>query len=154
MLNLAVAAHTRKKRNKADHRFPAHLPRVETTLDPTDADKTCPQHGPKQLLPESMWDVREKLVLIPARLEVHVSKYPKYACQNQPQCGIASAERPTGLVEGDRYDTSVAAQIITHKYAYFLPLFHKVNMSDQRERAIGSGAVAPWVCRDSRRRGV
>jgi transposase len=72
--------------------------------------------------------VREKLVMIPAKFEVHVRKYMKYACQNQPQCGIASAERPTGIVEGDKYDTSVATQIITHKYAYFLTLYRLQNL--------------------------
>jgi hypothetical protein len=70
-----------------------------------------------------MWDVREKLVMIPPKFEVHVRKYKKYACQNQPQCGIAAAERPTGLVEGDKYDTSVGTQIIRYKYAYFLTLY-------------------------------
>ena len=75
-----------------------------------------------------MWDVLEKMVLIPPRLEVHVIKYKKYACKNQPQCGVASAERPTGIVEGDKYDTSVATQIITHKYAYFLTLYRLQNM--------------------------
>jgi transposase len=70
-----------------------------------------------------MWDVREKLVVIPAKYEVIVHKYKKYACAGQPECGIASAERPTGIVEGDKYDTSVAAQIITHKFAYHLPLY-------------------------------
>ena len=124
---LSVQAHTRRKR-KTNHALPAHLPRVETIVDADDADKVCPEHGEKQLLPETMWDVREKLVLIPAQLEVHVSKYKKYACPNQPQCGIASAERPTGIVEGDKYDTSIATQIITHKYAYFLTLYRLQNM--------------------------
>ncbi len=124
---LSVRAHMRRNR-KTNHSLPAHLPRVETIVDAEDADKVCPEHGEKQLLPETMWDVREKLVLIPAQLEVHVSKYKKYACPNQPQCGIASAERPTGIVEGDKYDTSIATQIITHKYAYFLTLYRLQNM--------------------------
>ena len=34
-------------------------------------------------------------------------KYAKYACVDNPECGVASPERPTSLVEGDRYDTSV-----------------------------------------------
>ena len=124
---LEVAAHTRRRRKKSNA-FPSHLPRFETEVDADEADKVCPQHGEKTLLPETMWDVREKLVLIPPKLEVHVSKYKKYACQNQPQCGITSAERPTGIVEGDKYDTSIATQIITHKYAYFLTLYRLQNL--------------------------
>ena len=124
---LSVKAHTRRRR-KQNNAFPAHLPRIETIVDAADANKVCPQHGEKTLLPETMWDVREKLVLIPAKLEIHVSRYKKYACPGQPQCGVASAERPTGIVEGDKYDTSIATQIITHKYAYFLTLYRLQNL--------------------------
>jgi transposase len=123
-----IPAHLRRKPKKRSNALPAHLPRAEQIIDIEEADKTCPEHGQKQLLPESMWDVREKLVMIPPKFEVHVRKYMKYACQNQPQCGIASAERPTGIVDGDKYDTSVATQIITHKYAYFLTLYRLQNL--------------------------
>ena len=118
-----IPTHTRRKPKKKTHAFPAHFPRTEEVIDIDEAQKTCPDHGQKQLLPETMWDVREKLVMIPAKFEVHVRKYKKYACSGEPACGIASAERPTGIVDGDKYDTSVAAQIITHKFAYHLPLY-------------------------------
>ncbi len=123
-----IPAHRRRKPKKKDRSLPAHLPRVETIVDVPAETKTCPQHGEKTLLPETMWDVREKLVMIPAKFEVHVFKHKKYACQNQPQCGIASTERPTGIVEGDKYDTSVATQIITHKYGYFMKLYRLQNL--------------------------
>jgi len=123
-----IPAHLRRKPRKKSDAFPAHFPRIEEIIDIDEADKTCPEHGPKQLLPESMWDVREKLLMTPAQFEVLVRKYKKYACPTEPQCGIASAERPTGIVEGDKYDTSVATQIITHKYAYFLTLYRLQNL--------------------------
>ena len=123
-----IAAHRRRKPKQKSNALPAHLPRIEQIIDADEADKTCPEHGQKQLLPESMWDVREKLVMIPPKFEVLVRKFKKYACTNQPQCGITSAERATGIVAGDKYDTSVATQIITHKYAYFLTLYRLQNL--------------------------
>ena len=39
-----------------------------------------------------------------------------------------SAERPTGLVEGDKYDASVAAEIITGKYGYHLPIYRQQDL--------------------------
>ena len=123
-----IPAHRRRKPKKKSNALPAHFPRIEATIDVPEVDKTCPEHGPKKLLPETMWDVREKLVMIPATFEVHVRKYKKYACQNHPQCGVSSSERPTGIVEGDKYDTSVATQIITFKYAYHTPLYRLQNM--------------------------
>ena len=122
-----IAAHTRK-RKKRDESLPAHLPRTEIVHDLPESEKTCPQHGLKTQLPDSMSDRREKLVYVPASCHVEVHVYPKYACPGCSECGVASAERPTGIVEGDRYDTSVAAQIIAQKYAYHLPLYRQQDM--------------------------
>ena len=68
-------------------------------------------------------------------LRVRVTKYAKYACPNHAECGVASPERPTGVVEGDRYDTSVAAEIITAKHGYHLPVYR------QQDLFAGSGSM-------------
>jgi len=72
----------------------------------------------RQLLPREMWDKTDTLEYTPPKALVRVTLYPKYACLGAPECGIASPERPTSLVEGNRYGTSVAAQVITGKYGY------------------------------------
>ena len=71
------------------------------------------------------YDVIETLEFERPKLRVRVTKFPKYVCPDQPECGVASPERPTGLVEGNRYDTSVAAEIMTGKYAYHLPIYRE-----------------------------
>lgn len=113
----------RRPRKKRDESLPAHLPRYEVTADVTDEQTICPTHGERTLLPESMWDTTETLEFGRPSLKVRVTKYPKFACENEPECGIASPERPTGIVEGNKYDSSVAAEIITGKYSYHLPLY-------------------------------
>lgn len=123
-----VAAKPPRKRKKRDESLPAHLPRKEIIHDVPESEKTCELHGAKQQLPDSMSDRREKLVYVPAHCYVEQHVYPKWSCPGCRECGIASAERPTGIVEGDRYDTSIAAQIITHKYAYHLPLYRQQDM--------------------------
>jgi transposase len=125
---LEIPAHTRRPRKKRDESLPAHLPRIEIVHDVDEADKTCPQHGAKVQLPDAMSGRREKLVFVPSRCIVEDHIYPKYSCPCCSECGITSASRPTGIVEGDRYDTSVAAQIITHKYAYHLPLYRQQDL--------------------------
>ena len=67
----------------------------------------------------------ETLELERPKLRVRVTKFAKFVCENDSQCGVASPERPTGLVEGNRYDTSVAAEVITGKYAYHLPIYRE-----------------------------
>jgi transposase len=123
----------RKPRKKRDESLPAHLLRKEVIVEVDEAETTCPTHGEKQLLPESMWDVLEKLVYVPPSLYIEVQMYPKYACGNEPQCGIASPKRPTGIVEGDKYDTSVATEILVSKYGYHLPIYR------QQDRFAGTG---------------
>lgn len=123
-LEQTIPAHKRRKPCKTrDESLPAHLPRYEVIAAVADQTKSCPTHGERTLLPESMWDKTETLEFERPKLNVRVTKYPKYACPNQPQCGIASPARPTGLVEGNKYDSSIAAEIITGKYSYHLPLY-------------------------------
>ncbi len=64
----------------------------------------------------------------PPRLWVLRKKYPKYACPTDPRCGVASPERPTSLVEGNRYDTSIAAAVIEAKWALYLPIYRQQDL--------------------------
>ena len=124
-----------KKKKKRDESLPANLPRIEKIVDVPESDKTCATHGEKTLIG---YDVRESLVYIPPQLEIRVTKFPKYVCPNQPECKVTQAERPEGLIEGDRYDTSVAAEIITANLGYHQPLYR-----EQARRGRFVGAAAP-----------
>lgn len=129
-----VPAHRRRKpRKKRDESLPEHLPRYEVTAGVPEELKNCEAHGERTLLPEAMWDKTETLEFEPPVLKVRVTKHPKYACPNAPQCGIVSPERPVGIVEGNKYDTSIAAEIITCKFGYHLPI-HR-----QQDYFAGSG---------------
>jgi transposase len=127
-----VQEHVRRRRaaKPRSEQLPEHLPRYEVEAEVPEDVKYCPEHGERKLVGH---DSVETLELERPQLRVRVTKYPKYACENQPQCGVASPERPTGLVEGDRYDTSVAAEIVTNKYGYHLPIYR------QQDQFAGSG---------------
>lgn len=125
-LQQTIPEHQRRRpRKKRDESLPAHLPRYEVTAEATEEQTICPVHGERTLLPESMWDTTETLEFGRPNLKVRVTKYPKFACENEPECGVASPERPTGIVEGNKYDSSVAAEILTGKYCYHLPLYRQ-----------------------------
>jgi len=112
-----------QKQNKPPRteKFPEHLERYEVTAEPPPEEQTCETHGPKNVIG---YDTTETLEFERPKLKVRVTKYPKYAC-SQGTCGVAQAERPTGLVEGNRFDTSIAAEIITAKYGYHLPYYRQ-----------------------------
>ena len=114
--------HGQKPRNEA---LPEHFPRYEVEVPVPEGVKHCPRHGQRELIG---YDSVETLELERPKLRVRVTKYPKYACVGEAACGVASPERPTALVEGDRYDTSVAAEIITAKYGFHLPVYRQQDL--------------------------
>jgi transposase len=122
-----VKAHVRRRhpRKPRDEALPEHLPRYEVEASVPEHVKHCPKHGERTLIGH---DSTETLEFERPKLRVRVTKYPKYACNGHTDCGIASPERPTGLVEGDRYDTSVAAEIITAKYGFHLPVYRQQDL--------------------------
>ena len=115
-----IAAHTRTKRKgkKRNEGLPAHLPRYEVTAEVPADLKTCLEHGERTLLPPEMWDTIETLEAGRPSLRVRVTHFPKLVCPGCSSCGVASPERPAGIVEGNKYAPSVAAEIITNKYSY------------------------------------
>jgi hypothetical protein len=52
----------------------------------------------------------------------------KYVDAQNPQAGVQSPGRPIGLVAGNRYDASVAVEIIAAKYFYHLPFYRQQDM--------------------------
>jgi transposase len=68
------------------------------------------------------------LEVVPPKLVVRRTGIPKLTCPKAPECGVVEAPRTVGLVEGNRYDTSVAAEIITAKYAYHLPVYRQQDI--------------------------
>ena len=115
-------ARRKKPRNES---LPSHLERREQIVDAPDEMKNCPQHGERKIIG---YDITETLMRDPPRLWVLRKKYPKYACPTDPSCGVASPDRPTSLVEGDRYDTSIAAAIIEAKWAIYLPIYRQQDL--------------------------
>jgi transposase len=112
----------KKQKPPRDEKFPAHLERYEVVVEPAPEEQACEAHGPKTMIG---YDTTETLEFERPKLKVRVTKYPKYVCPQAPACGVVQAERPTGLVEGNRYDTSIAAEIVTAKYGYHLPFYRQ-----------------------------
>ena len=124
---LPVQAHVRRRHvcKPRSEALPAHLPRYEVEARVPEQTKHCPQHGQRTLIG---YDRVEKLEFERPQLRVRVTKYPKYACSGHADCGISAPERPQSLVEGDRYATSVAAEIITAKYGFHLPVYRQQDL--------------------------
>lgn len=124
----AVEGYNRRKQKPVKTRneqLPAHLPRIEVLLPVPDDQKACPEHGEREVIG---YDWQETLKIEPPKLVVIRTGIPKCVCKGHEECGVVEAPRPVGLVEGNRYDTSVAAQIVTHKYSYHLPIYRQQDI--------------------------
>jgi transposase len=122
---LLVAEHTRRKRvpkKPRSEQLPAHLPRYEVEAPVPDEVKHCAQHGARKLIGH---DCVETLEFERPKLKVRVTRLAKYVCAQEPACGVAQPPRAAGLVEGNRYGTSVAAEIVTGKCGYHLPIYRE-----------------------------
>ena len=104
----------------SDRKFPDHLPRIERIVD----------------LPE---DVREGLKLIGydevetlewkrPELRDRVTSTPNTFTRPIRSQGIISPERPTGLVEGDRFDASIGVEVVAWKYFYHMPFYRQQDL--------------------------
>ena len=123
-----IGSYTRRKkkdRKPRNEQLPAHLPRYEVTLEVPEAQKFCPDHGERDLIG---YDRLETLEIIPISLRVRVTLVPKLACSKSPHCGVVEAPRPAGLVEGNKFDTSVAAEIAVAKYGYHQPIYRQQDL--------------------------
>ena len=54
-------------------------------------------------------DTTETLAMEPAKLFRFLNKFMKYVCPCCSDCGVVSPERPKGIVEGNKFDPSIAA---------------------------------------------
>jgi transposase len=114
-----------KKRRPGSENFPEHLERYEVTAPGSEELKNCPTHGERQLMG---YDRTETLEIVRPKLRVRVTLYPKYICPNQPECGVQQPPRPKGLVEGNRFDTSIGAEIVTARLGYHLPYYRQQDL--------------------------
>jgi transposase len=74
------------------------------------------------------YDEVETLECTAAELKVRVTRYAKYAHPIDKSPGIQSPERPTGLVEGDRFDVSIGVEVVAWKYFCHLPIYRQQDM--------------------------
>jgi len=110
----------RRRPPRGDRKFPEHLPRYEEIVD-------LPEER-RQGLVLIGYDEVETLECTAAELKVRVTRYAKYAHPVDKSQGIKSPERPTGLVEGDRFDVSIGVEVVAWKYFYHLPFYRQQDM--------------------------
>jgi len=119
--------------------LPAHLPRIEETIEP--ARKVCPC-GCTDLVKIGE-DRSERLDIIPARFQVIVTVRPKYACR-RCEAGILQAPTPPRLIEGGLPTEGTMAHVAVSKYADHLPLYRPSQIYRRGGVDLDRSTLAAW----------
>ena len=137
----AVAARARAEKRRANRgALPAHLPRVDVTIEPDDTNCPCCR-APMHVIGE---ESSQRLDVIPAQFQVIVTHRPKYACR---ACELAMvvAPAPERLIKGGLPTEAMVAYVLVAKYAWHLPLYRQAQMLLAQGLDIKRAILAFWV---------
>lgn len=140
MQGVQVAGHVRKQRGRRP--IPADLPRIETVIDLSDEEKTCPACGMMRVRIGE--EITEKLDFEPAKLFVRRIVRPKCAC---PECcgHVQVAPLPPQAIEKGEAAAGLLAMVATNKFADHLPLYRQEGIFARSGVDIARSTMCDWM---------
>jgi transposase len=136
-----AAARARGEKRRANRgALPAHLPRVDVTIEPEDTNCPCCR-APMHVIGE---ETSQRLDVVPAQFRVIVTHRPKYACRACEQA-VVQAPAPERLIKGGLPTEAMVASVLVAKYAWHLPLYRQSQMLRTQGLDIKRAILAFWV---------
>ena len=137
----AVAAKARAEKRRVNRgALPAHLPRVDVTIEPEDMNCPCCRE-PMHVIGE---ETSKRLDVIPAQFRVIVTHRPKYACRSCEQA-VVQAPAPERLIKGGLPTEAMVAYVLVAKFAWHLPLYRQAQMLFAQGIDIKRAILAFWA---------
>ena len=137
----SAAAQARSDKRRVNRgALPAHLPRVDVTIEPEDTNCPCCR-SPMHVIGE---ETSERLDVIPAQFRVIVTHRPKYACRACEEA-VVQAPAPERLIKGGLPTEAMVAHVLVAKYAWHLPLYRQAQMLLAQGIDIQRAILAFWV---------
>lgn len=122
--------------------LPAHLERIEQTVDVEHQD--CPCCGGS--LHQIGEDVSERLDMVPTTFRVLVTRRPRYGCRSC-ESAVVQAPAPARIIEGGIPTEALIAQVLAAKYADHLPLYRQAQIYARQDILLDRSTLADWVGR-------
>jgi transposase len=122
--------------------LPAHLERIEQTVDVEQQDCPCCGGGLHQIGE----DVSERLDVVPTTFRVLVTRRPRYGCRSC-ESAVVQAPAPARIVEGGIPTEALIAQVLVAKYADHLPLYRQAQIYARQGIQLDRSTLADWVGR-------
>lgn len=121
-------------------RLPEHLPRIIQILAPKETQCPCCAGA----LVEIGADESERLDVVPAKLQVIVTRRPKLVCRACPGI-IVQHPAPERLIKGGLPTEALVAHVIDAKYHWHQPLYRQAQMMATQGVQIDRSTLAFWV---------
>ena len=138
--------YTRTTKNKPKRQaLPEHLERVEIVIDIDEADKICDCCGKER--GEMRSEITERLILIPAKLQVERTIRKQYVC-NRKQCAnekILIEPLPPHILPKSNASPSVMADILTKKYVEHIPLYRQEKAWARLDIKMPRNTMCNWI---------
>lgn len=134
----AVRGNTSKRAPRPRKAFPAHLERIEQTIEPD----VPPEHDGKTKVLIRV-ETSERLDVVPAKFRVLVTHRPVYAFKGGD--GVIQAPAPAHIIEGGIPTEALLAQVAVSKYADGLPLYRQEAIYARDKVEISRGLMAQWM---------
>ena len=144
-----VAAHTRKQSGSVKDVAPEDIPVEVIEHRLSEEERACPQCGEE--MREIGTEVRETLVLIPAKAVLRRDVYYTYACENCEKndisTPIAKAPREPAVIPGSFASPEAIAHIMAQKFVMYVPLYRQEQEWGRQRLELSRQTMSNWVLR-------
>ncbi len=144
-----VAAYTRKKSGSVKDVVPENIPVEVVEHRLPEEERECPQCG--GTMREIGSEVRETLVLIPAKAVLRRDVYYTYACErcqkNDITTPIAKAPKEPAVIPGGFASPEAIAHIMTQKFVMAAPLYRQEQEWARQGLKLSRQTMSNWVLR-------
>ena len=152
-----VAAHTRKQSGSVKDVVPENIPVEVIEHRLSEEERKCPQCG--ETMQEIGKEVRETLVLVPAKAVLRQDVYYTYACKNCEKNEETDAEkedvstpivktpREPAVIPGSFASPEAIAHIMTQKFVMASPLYRQEQEWGRQGLKLSRQTMSNWVLR-------
>ena len=138
LVKKAAKGNTAKRAPRPRKAFPAHLERIEQTIEP----EVLPEHEGKTKVLIRV-ETSERLDVVRAKFRVLVTHRPIYAFKGED--GVIQAPAPAHIIDGGIPTEALLAQVAVSKYADGLPLYRQEAIYARDKVEISRGLMAQWM---------
>jgi transposase len=122
--------------------LPAHLPRVDITIEPSVTSCPCCQ-GKLHLIGD---EISEMLDVVPAILRVKRIHRPRYGCRSC-EGAVVQAKAPPRPLDGGMASTALLVHVAVMKFAWHLPLHRQAKMLAGQGIDLDVSTLVHWISR-------